>query len=581
MPIPSPSLERPRLLATSVTWPSLGVRRSEDPRLDAFLAALESDARDLLPIAPSTYEMTGRRLLFVSRVVLRRVLLLSLAYHTTSDLAFARRAEAEMLAAARFPDWNPSHFLDTAEMTTGLAIGYDWLHEVLTPEGGVEIARAIHDKGLLPVFPEGRPHDFVHAPNNWNQVCLAGVTLGALAVWEDDPNLARRVIELVPEFNRHGQDPYAPDGIYPEGPIYWGYGTGFEVVLLDALRRAFGTDFDLGSSPGFLTSAGVQLQLTAPSGQWFNFSDCREGGGLEPPIFWFAHELNRPALLHFENRKLDEKLRGEAKPDTRDGETRLLPLAALWWLPSDVQADSLPLHWHGDGPNPVAVFRSSWRDPEASYLAIKGGGAFVSHAHMDAGSFVYESRGVRWAHDLGLQDYHSLESVGVNMWNSDQGGQRWQVFRIGPFSHNTLTIDGQEHNRDGRASMKVDGAQVTLDLTPLFLAEIEKATRKFHYAEEAIEITDELEGLIPGTRVRWSWMTQADISIEGNRALLRQSGRALELTFECHAEMGLNWAPADPPNWYDAPNPGFNQLTAVMTTPESGRIEVKVIASNY
>jgi hypothetical protein len=199
---------------------------------------------------------------------------------------------------------------------------------------------------------------------------------------------------------------------------------------------------------------------------------------------------------------------------------------------------------------------------------------------MDAGSFVYESQGVRWAHDLGLQEYHSLESVGVNMWNSDQGGERWQVFRIGPFSHNTLTIDGQEHNRDGHASMTVDGSEVTLDLTPIFLAEISTATRKFHYSDEAIEITDELTGLIPGTRVRWAWMTQANIVIEGNRALLSQSGKTLELTFECAAEMGLNWSPADPPNWYDAPNPGFNQLTAVMTAPEFGRIEVKVIASN-
>jgi hypothetical protein len=34
-----------------------------------------------------------------------------------------------MLAAAAFSDWNPSHFLDVAEMTAALAIGYDWLYE--------------------------------------------------------------------------------------------------------------------------------------------------------------------------------------------------------------------------------------------------------------------------------------------------------------------------------------------------------------------------------------------------------------------------------------------------------------------
>ena len=30
-----------------------------------------------------------------------------------------------MLAIAQFADWNPSHFLDVAEMTMGMAIGYD------------------------------------------------------------------------------------------------------------------------------------------------------------------------------------------------------------------------------------------------------------------------------------------------------------------------------------------------------------------------------------------------------------------------------------------------------------------------
>ena len=40
----------------------------------------------------------------------------------------------ELRAAAAFPDWNPSHFLDTAEMTHAFAIGYDWLYEGLGPE---------------------------------------------------------------------------------------------------------------------------------------------------------------------------------------------------------------------------------------------------------------------------------------------------------------------------------------------------------------------------------------------------------------------------------------------------------------
>lgn len=50
-----------------------------------------------------------------------------------------------------FP-WNPSHFLDVAEMTGGLAIGYDWLYDDLSPESREKIRQAIVAKGLGPAL---------------------------------------------------------------------------------------------------------------------------------------------------------------------------------------------------------------------------------------------------------------------------------------------------------------------------------------------------------------------------------------------------------------------------------------------
>ena len=50
---------------------------------------------------------------------------------------------------------------------------------------------------------------------------------------------------------------------------------------------------------------------------------------------------------------------------------------------------------------------------------------------MDAGSFIYERKGIRWAIDLGMQNYLSLESRGINLWDQSQEGQRWGVFRLG------------------------------------------------------------------------------------------------------------------------------------------------------
>ena len=105
------------LLKAVETSPQMG-------RLDDYII---SQAEQMLEQPVSVYKKQGKRLLSVSRAVLERVLFCSYAYLTTKDVNFAARAEREMVAAAEFENWNPSHFLDVTEMTTALALGYDWL----------------------------------------------------------------------------------------------------------------------------------------------------------------------------------------------------------------------------------------------------------------------------------------------------------------------------------------------------------------------------------------------------------------------------------------------------------------------
>jgi hypothetical protein len=51
--------------------------------------------------------------------------------------------------------------------------------------------------------------------------------------------------------------------------------------------------------------------------------------------------------------------------------------------------------------------------------------------------------------DAGFQDYNSLESKNINLWEDRQGGQRWQVFRYTNQVHNTLTVNGLEQRVKG------------------------------------------------------------------------------------------------------------------------------------
>ena len=74
-----------------------------------------------------------------------------------------------------------------------------------------------------------------------------------------------------------------------------------------------------------------------------------------------------------------------------------------------------------------------------AHVGFKAGSPSVNHGHMDIGSFVMEAEGVRWAFDLGVQNYNSLESKGIKVFGKDQDAQRWSILRMNNYFHNTLT----------------------------------------------------------------------------------------------------------------------------------------------
>lgn len=556
----------PRLIATPSAWEQLRARSESDPDLTAFLGGVIDRAREVLSAPQLERRMEGRRLLGVSREALRRVLLCSFAYHWTGDRAFLNRARADLLAVAAFDDWNPSHFLDVAEMATAVALGYDWLHADLTPTDHAVLRQALIQKALL----HGRNgHSSFRAQNNWSQVCIGGLALAALAIGDQEPDLARSVLDAGRRDIDSGLRHYRPDGIYPEGPSYWEYGTSYTVLLAAALRSATGDDWGILQHDALQPSAAWIVHMTGPTGAFYNFADGGARAGLMPALFYFAQELNRPALLRFQHEAVGRFIAG--------GRERLAPLAAFWWVDSHVPAGGdLPLFWSGQGLQPIAAWRSSWQDPDAFYFAIKAGGAAANHGHMDGGSFILEANGIRWAEDLGLQSYHSLESRGVQLWSMVQDSERWRIFRLGAFSHNTLTIDGQLHNASGMATLThANEHGATLDLTPIFLpGKVTRVTRQVQISTNSVILRDIIEGASPGTRIRWAMATRAQIEIDGERASLRQDGRQFNVQFD-----GLQPGIVDisqPVTDLDVPNPGMRLLTAHIQPDAQGRAVCRV-----
>ncbi len=579
-----------RLMATERDWQTLRQRIAAEPQLAAYQRSLIDEASKLEAQAVVTYRKIGRRLLNISRQLQRRVLLYAYLFRTTEQVHYAQLAAREMAAAAQFSDWNPTHFLDVAEATAGMAIGLDWLGDALPEQQRAQFASAIVELGLRNALDVQQKFNFWQtAGHNWNQVCWGGMVLGALAVQPMYPEIAVEILQRARKHHVHGLAPYAPDGVYPEGSSYWGYGTSYSVLLLASLRTALGNatagEWKMEQAPGFLTSAQAYVQLKGPSGLPFNFSDGPERLRFEPMLYWFAKELRQSELLQFEHAQL-------VQPTTRRAalQSRFAPLAALWWPPESGNASTtaLPLNWYGRGDNPVVVLRESWSDTRSAYVAIKGGSASLNHAHMDVGSFVMEINGVRWVIDLGLQDYESLESKGVDLWNKKQNSQRWQVFRLNNFAHSTLTINEQLHQVAGRGTfidvnLASHQRSAALEMGSVFQGQASKVIRTIRLHERSVIIRDELEGLQSGAVVRWQIPTLASIELQGTHARLTQAGQQLlaKLSLPASSETAelRSISVEQPEPAFNAANPGVRLLIADCKAPPSGKLSIEVILS--
>lgn len=562
----------PRLLATESDFQRIRKLVAKDESANEIFKVVRAAAEADYDKPPVTHIIEGRRMLNTSRTALRRILEFSFMYRMTGDQKWSARAEREMLALAEFPDWNPSHFLDVAEAAAAIAIGYDWIHDTLPPESRRTIREALIRHALEP--GEQNPHwTRQKIPNNWLQVCEGGLALAALAVGEDSDGLTERTLSRARKSVPRIFNSYEPDGAYIEGCMYWNYGTAYHLLLVEALRSAGKSTDGLADHPAFLQSADVFNILTSPRGDFYNFSDCSPKRRFSPELYWFARETRNPGLVSDEIRKLN--------PGSKPGvsHSRFLPLALLWMVGNAEESRSVPPPeaWATQGENPLAVFRSG-EGRNALGIAIRGGSPGRSHGHMDAGSFIFDLGGVRWAVDPGMPNYHQVEQHGIRLFGKD----RWQVFLVGPNSHSIPLINDRLPDADASAplvSFDAEAKKAAFDLTPLYRDQATVLHRELRVeSPESISIRDSFEGVAPGSVYRFQWMTFAKVTLSPNGAILEEKDLSLHIEVEADAPFQILDEDASiPPNVWDAPIPGLRRIS-ILLIPEKSTHELIVRA---
>lgn len=554
--------DHPRLLLPKGAEKKLLKQINRDAVWKEIHTATLGEADRIITLPVSERIKTGMRLLAVSRENLRRIFILSYAYRMTGQEKYLVRAEQEMLKAASFSDWNPSHFLDVGEMTMALGVGYDWLYPALSEASRRTIREAIVEKGFKPSYDTAY-NWFVDAEHNWNQVCNGGLAFGAIAVAESEPDWAQKIIDRAIDKVRLPMRHYAPDGAYPEGPGYWGYGTLFNVLLIGGLESTFGTDYGLSQMPGFMQTGTYEMQMVSPLIKHFNYMDNSYEPESSSAPFWFYSKTQDPSVLC---QQVSILQRDTAKKYLKD---RVLPAMLIWGAGAPMEKAVAPQEtfWAGRGNTPVCVMRSGWGDPNARFVGVKLGLPSINHGHMDVGSFVFEADGVRWAIDLGSEDYNTTETRGVDLWNMAQQSQRWDVFRYNNRSHNTLTFNDKLQRVNGSAQIiESDSATarrfVKTDLTPVYAGQVDKVERTISLVDnDYLLIEDEITAGKNYTRMRWTLMTRATPKIlSDNTVMLEQDGKRCLLKIESETPIVWRFEKTPTVNTFDSPNPDVTMV---------------------
>ena len=542
----------PRLLLTKGDITKMRELPSQSTNAKSVHNRIISVADSYLSAEPITCEKG------VASEALKRIFHLSYAHLTTDDMRYVAAAEREMLAASAFEDWNPTNFRDVAEMTMALAIGYDWLYRRLSVHSRSIIGTAIYEKGLTVSEMEGI--GFWNDSNTDNQVCNAGLIYGALATLERSPEFCKALIAKCVESNKNALKIYEPDGAYPDGYSHWTYGSGFEAMLAAALESSFGNDAGISAQKSFMHSAEFMNHLVAPSGYIYNFGDCNEAvAGCIPAKYWFARKVGDTSLVAIDEQQLSES----NIPD--DG---LLPLYMINAIAMNLnkveQLDEKV--WYNTGEVPMFIYRSGWNKDD-TFFAIKGGKAATTHAHMDAGSFVYELNGVRWAIDLGGENDEKLAAAGIDVHNMEQTSNRWGAFRLGADSHNTLTFKGARHNVNGKAEITSHEVtnrdkHVTVNLTPVFESYARSVHRSAHLDKKNnLTIIDQIEKTANPSTVEWHITTCADAEIVSpNTILLKQEDKTLYIKLKTRSNSIAKIWNQNPTQSYESSNEGVRRV---------------------
>ncbi|KAH7104948.1 chondroitin AC/alginate lyase [Auriculariales sp. MPI-PUGE-AT-0066] len=603
--------DRPRIIAPKYKWDALPELIQKDAYLKAFNDRIIANGTQYrtMPVVKRVVD-GGSGILDISREIKMRIKVWAYAYRSTGDTKWldsmwrelnhaANNDPSDPFGTAEDP-WNQGHYLqvlDVAEMTSAFAIAYDWAYDGWNDQQKATIRTAIVDIGLKSGLAAHNGASYGWwtggsgrvVSGNWNCVCNAGLTLGALAVLGDDTSgLAEQVLaKTIPNANENCVLGPSTDGTWQETPNYWYFGTTGHAELTSALVTATGSDMGLLTTNKNFNLTGLYHMYVFGMTSLFDYADHgpNKFSSTANSMMFYGAAYNTPAYQLYQRDRFD----------AAD------PWNMFWYDPTVNGAwwNGLALdHAFQDPKTQWASMRSSWTDTNGLFIAMRASKlqGFQAHGDLDVGDFVLDAMGQRWAGELGSGDYLSLDYFT----SEDDNATRWLYYRKRTEGQNTILLNGANQIADAAdptltfgSSGDAQGSSPVVSLsggsTAFASTDMSTAYGGGSSVVRGIRMLDNRQRVLlqddissGDATVMWRMHTNATVSTNGASATLKLEDKTLTMrilspqnvNFETMDAVRLPGDPALPQGQVDQPNPG---VTVVVINVPAGENSIQVL----
>jgi len=412
------------------------------------------------------------------------------------------------------------------------------------------------------------------------------LTLGSLAILGDGTSgLTKQLLALtVPNAKQACVFGPTDDGTWSETANYWYFGTTAHAEMTSALVTATGSDYGMFDTNKNFYLTGLFHMYVYGTTSLFDWGDHgpNKFSTTANSMFLYGDHFQQPTYVLFQREQHDA-------PE---------PWSMFWYNPSVSGAfwDGQPLdHFFDNGLDQWASMRSSWTDNGGLYAAIKAGqnAGHQTHNDLDAGDFVLDAMGTRWAGELGSSDYNS-----PNYFNSgDQDADRWKYYRKMTEGQNTILINQANQNVaaaptiiKSESSGTAQGSSTVFDVpsdstaywvadlsSAYFGATVKRGMRLLNKRRQVL-LQDEINSQ---QAVQWRMHTNATVTLSGTSASLQIDDKTTTVSI-LNAPSGATFSKSDavrfdtdptPP----APDPVNPGVTVLIISLPAGQYNLQVL----